>query len=176
MIKLFIQGLAEGSHPINQQLPVESIPEASEEFFGDVTIEGTLRRLGSHFSFKGTTRCMARLVCDRSLQEYNQEITANLEIDAKYGTTPSKIDGRYVDNGEKVLSVEDKFIDITQDVREELAVSLPIKRLSPEYANKDFDEAFPEYSAKLHKRLKKQKGEIDERWQALEKLRIHKTL
>lgn len=175
MIKLFIQGLKDGSYEIDQKADCKSIPDISEEFFGDVTIRGSLRRIGSRYTFKGSACCMAKFICDRSLQEYNEQICADFEVNAIHNTTLARTKDKDLAENEKILGIEDKYIDITEDVREELAVSLPMKRVSPEYANKDFDEFFPEYSAKLNKRMKKQRNETDDRWKELQKLKIDRN-
>ncbi len=173
MVKLHIQGLSDGAYDIEEKAASKSIPGISNEFFGDIILTGKLQKIGSRYTFRGAARCMAKLICDRSLKEFEEEISAHIEISAIAHARLTDLTDETDSDDNKIISEEDKHIDITRDVREELTVNLPMKRVSPEYADKEFEESFPEYSARYSKRIKKNKGEIDERWEALKKINLN---
>lgn len=39
-------------------------------------------------------------------------------------------------------------IDLSEDVRQELAVHLPMKRVAPQYRDRSFEELYPQYAAR----------------------------
>jgi uncharacterized metal-binding protein YceD (DUF177 family) len=75
---------------------------------------------------------------------------------------------------EKAIAEDEKFIDLTDDIREELIVHLPMKRVSPEFRDKSFEDVFPQYSGSDNKKSKKKKDhEIDDRWSALKNIKLN---
>ena len=53
------------------------------------------------------------------------------------------------------------------EVRQELAVNLPLKRTAPKYRDKDFADIFPQYA-------ETESQEIDPRWAALKAIKFNK--
>ena len=64
-------------------------------------------------------------------------------------------------------------IDITEEIREELAVNLPMKRIAPEFEDKEFEEIFTEYTNKKNPAIADKVSIIDERWAPLKNLKIN---
>ncbi len=52
------------------------------------------------------------------------------------------------DGDEILLRDDDDFIDITEEVRQELVIHLPMKRVSPAYAGVSFETLHPELLTK----------------------------
>jgi uncharacterized metal-binding protein YceD (DUF177 family) len=164
MIKIFIQGLKDGEYDIDIESPVSEVPDMFEEFFGNIHVEGKLRKFAGRFTFIAEVECLAKLICDRSLTEFEENIETDIKLSFKadgYKTNDS------VSETEEILfNPDDKYLDITNEIREILIISLPMKRVAPEYRKKDFSEIFPDYTVK-----KAEVGMIDDRWEALKKLR-----
>ncbi len=171
MINIYIKGLTDGLHDIEITEPVDAVPDLSEEFFGDILIEGKLRVLGNRFTFTGKVFSRARLICDRTLKEFEQEIETEMTSAYLINSSGMGIDKLSEDDKEQIISKDEKYLDITNDVREELILSIPMKKIAPDVEDKEFEEIFPEYSAKKKKR--KDKEEIDDRWSALKKIKIN---
>ena len=68
MIKVFIQGLDDGTHKVAVAAAVNSIPALSSEFFGDVKLNGSFKKNGQHYVFDCTVECPVRLICDVSVE------------------------------------------------------------------------------------------------------------
>lgn len=178
MITIPIQGMGDGIHNVMITVPVENIEGMFPEFFGNVVVEGQIQKVGTRYNFTGTAECQASLTCDRSLIDYSEPIKA--EITASYMANSNLLkvaDESAGDDKVQLIRDDQKEIDITEAVREELAVNLPMKRIAPEYREKELDEIFPEVAAKSaddadtsKKPLKEE--DVDERWAALKKLKF----
>lgn len=149
MFRIEIQGLKDGDYPVEMSYPVSVIPDMFPEFIGNIVLSGVLKRFGKQFTFKGKVTGEALLVCDYSLKEYTEKIEKEFKATAMTDNLQYKSKDVKSDNEEIIIHEEDKYIDMTDIIREELGVSLPLKRISPEYADKNFEDLFPDYSEKI---------------------------
>ncbi len=168
MIKIFIQGLEDGLHDVRMTEPISEVPDMYEEYFGEIKIEGGLRKLGGRYNLTGEASCMASLTCDLTLEEFDERITVDLNLAFIEGDNFEDEDEEEKEYDERVIGAEDKFLDITNDIRELFAVSLPMKKVAPKHRGKDFSDIYPEYSADKDK---KDEDEIDDRWAPLKNLK-----
>jgi uncharacterized metal-binding protein YceD (DUF177 family) len=173
MVKIFIQGIEDGTHEIVLAVDVNSIPSLSSEFIGDVTLKGSFKKNGQYYVFDCKVECPVRLICDMSLEEYEDTVGFDFRLSFVRNTGLFfEQKERELGNNEKIaFHEEEKTIDITEIIREELSLHLPMRRIAPEYRDKSFEELFPEYSNKK-KKIKSQK-EIDDRWSQLKKLKLN---
>ncbi len=82
--------------------------------------------------------------------------------------------GNYDDpDTERAVHEDDEFFDISDDVREQLTVSIPMKRIAPQYRNKTFADLHPEFSAEITETISDDEVQIDERWSALKKIKLN---
>ena len=177
MIRIFIQGIKDGEHDIELSVPVEEIPEMLPEFSGQIRIKGKLRKSNKRYTLVGTAECSANLVCDISLKEFSENITGDFEIaflaDTKLLKNLKSNNTDEISNKEKdVIHEDDKFLNITEIIREELLINLPMKRIAPELRGKDFEELYPQYSVHSLKKNKSKKDEPDERWAILKNIKL----
>jgi uncharacterized metal-binding protein YceD (DUF177 family) len=164
-LSIRIQGLRDGHYDIFLTAPAESIADMAPEFFGQITLVGTLEKIGRRYTFVGTARCQARLICDRSLEEYTEWIEAAIEVAYLADT-----DLYLLRQGEQrdrtyelqIIREDDTHIDLAEEVRQELAVHLPMKRVAPQYRDIPFEELYPQYAAPPEG--------LDERWEPLRRL------
>jgi uncharacterized metal-binding protein YceD (DUF177 family) len=175
MINIYIHGLKNGLYDIDLTVPVKEVKDMYPEFFGDIEVKGKLRIINRRYSFSGTAECQAKLICDISLTEFVENITTDINASFLADTNMflQSNNEESDDNREHVIHEDDKYIDISLEVREELAVHLPMKKIAPEYRDKKFEEIFPEYSAEGKKKKKAKSDEIDDRWAALKNLKIN---
>jgi uncharacterized metal-binding protein YceD (DUF177 family) len=176
MIKVFIQGLNDGEYQVDITLPVESVKDISSEYFGDLKVIGKMLIHHRRYAMDLRVICKARLICDMSLNEFVEKI----EFDYKNSFIANQLvfaDQKKRDlkpDEEKAIAEDEKFIDLTDDIREELIVHLPMKRVSPEFRDKSFEDVFPQYSGSDNKKSKKKKDhEIDDRWSALKNIKLN---
>ncbi|TAL69695.1 MAG: DUF177 domain-containing protein [Bacteroidetes bacterium] len=179
MIKIYIQGIEDGLQEIDMMIPVSEVEELYPEYFGNIHLVGKLRKFGKRYTFTGIVECKASLICDISLKNFTKEITSNMNVSyladtflyqmAKHNSLDRKND-----NNDIIIAEEDKYIDLTNEVREELAVSMPMKRVSPEFEGKNFEDIYPQYSVNnLSKKKNNKKAEIDDRWAPLKKIKLN---
>lgn len=173
MIKVRIHGIKDGKHEIKISTPVEKVEDMSPEFFGTVDFEGEMKKYGKRYTITGIAKCPAKMICDLSLQEYEEAISAEIGITYLANTALLALKGQddEADSEERLIHEDEEYVDISQDVREELAVMLPMKRIAPEFRDKKIEEIFPEVADRIESDDKKEK--IDERWSALKKLKLN---
>lgn len=176
MFKIQIQGLKDGIYEIEQSCTAEDIPYIAEEYFGNVSLKGNLKVLGKRFYFTGEAECKARLICDISLNEFVENIKVSLKIFFFSDSSLRKV--QYYDPkqdlAEVIIGEDDKYIDLTNEIREQLVVNLPMKRISPEFAGKTLEEIYPEYTGVYITKKKMKTQPVDERWAPLAKLKSSK--
>ncbi len=190
MILIAIQGMSGGSRDIELEFPVDNIDNILPEFFGNIALKGTLRRLNDRFAFNGKASCMARLVCDRSLKEFDMLIEAAISISLLRENDLNKIDdlnkigkndkiGKNSDEAEfeaNIIKYDDKQIDITDEVIQGLAVAIPMKKISPEYEDVDFNEILLGKTGRKPEditTIDDNNINIDDRWSELRKIKTN---
>lgn len=167
MIKIRIHGIADGRHEIDISVPAAEIDEIYPEYIGDVRLTGTLRKIGNRFSFVGEAACTALLTCDRTLKKFEQLVTAEIKASYLADTVQYRDGDEEVDEFEDNIIHEDQeFIDLTVEVREQLAVAMPMKKIAPDVEDKELEEIYPDYAAG-----NKKDSMPDDRWEALKKLK-----
>ena len=174
MIKIYIQGIGEGKHEVDLEVTVEEVPFMFNEFIGKIRFKGQLRKIANRYNIIGTAECKSILLCDRTLTEYEEKITANIKLTFISENSLTKTyTVRQADSPERVINGDDKYIDITDDIREELAVNLPLKRIAPQYRDKDFEEIYPQYSSKKKANKKIKSESINDYWSPLKNLKLN---
>jgi len=172
MISLDIVGLREGNHPFKIQSTAHEIPLLPGEFSGLITVEGVLQKHGRRYTIDASVSGMAHFTCDRSLEEFDEEISA--EISLAYVIDPAlaaEQAGKAQDMDEEVvrgLREEDKRIDITEDVRQVLTVAIPLRHVAPAYRDTPLEQIHPTLS---DPGKNDGTGLVDDRWEALLKLK-----
>jgi uncharacterized metal-binding protein YceD (DUF177 family) len=169
MLRIFIQGLKDGIYEINSECGVEEIDGMFDEFIDNVKVIGTLRIWGSRFALDMTATCNAKLLCDISLEEYIEPISAELKLSyiADEDLYRFGKDSDIAKAEERIIHPDDKYIDITEEVRQELTVNLPMKRIAPEYRDKDIKEIYPKYTATENLTIE------DAHWAELKKIKFN---
>lgn len=145
MITVPIQGMQDGQAPIDITVPASDIPDISSEFLRDIRIVGTVARVGRRFTIHCTVDTLASLVCDRSLEEYDEPMRVDLVL-SYVVDTEGAINRLRADqpDEEGPIPIRDdaKTIDITDEVRQELMVHLPMRRVAPMYRDKEISEIY----------------------------------
>ena len=148
MIKIDIHGMTDGEYEINLNTDVSKVECYFEEFFGSIE-----------------ANVMAALVCDRSLKNYEEKITSDVKL-SFIANTKAFLEETEKDIDSDIVIREDaQFIDITSEVIELLALNLPMKRIAPEFRDKEITEIFPELSSS--------QNATDERWSKLKDFKIN---
>lgn len=162
MLRLPIQGLQDGQASVQLTANVREIDGIFPEFSGEISLTGTVRKVGKRYSFKGEATCMATMICDRTLNEFTEKITAPVTADYLADTQVFLMQEGEKEGEMHIIRDDELFIDLSDEVRQELALSLPMKRIAPEYRGKEWEDIAPEIAT-----------EIDDRWKALKELNLN---
>ena len=174
MIQVFIQGISDGIHDIELKYPVEEVPDLAKEFFGIISIIGKLRKLGKRYTIDFKISCNANLICDISLKEFVEIISSELKLSFISNNEQFQFNKnkeleqkpKNNDNLEILIPEDLKNIDITIEVREELELNIPMKKLAPDLVGKEFKDIYPEYTSI-------DKDKIDDRWEILKSIKTN---
>lgn len=129
---------------------------------GNFTVNVTLDKretfLETEFKIKGSVK----LVCDRSLDEFEYPITITRKIIFKYGDQEMEV-------SEDVMMIPHgtDSLEIGQYIYEFIALAIPMKKLHPRYQNESEEDQLI-YTSDSNE--EKKEDEIDPRWEMLKKL------
>ncbi len=173
-----IQGIKDGEYDVDISSPTSAIEGFFPEFIGDVRFVGKLRILGKRYTVVGIAECDAQLTCDLSLEEFVEhikvEIATSFFANNELYYSIQDLSKELKDAEVHIIHEDEKYLDISDDVRQELAINLPMRRIAPKYRDKSFDEIYPQYSAAHTQKDKKaSQDETDERWGPLKKLKLN---
>lgn len=115
----------------------------------------------------------AELICDRSLEPFNEQINTKQRLILKFGN-----EAEVINEEMEIIPWQMTEIDIRQYLYEFISLALPMKRLHPKF--RETDEADPEaettlvYSSQTEEMNEGEETtniESDPRWEALKKLK-----
>jgi uncharacterized metal-binding protein YceD (DUF177 family) len=173
MLKVSIKGLVNGTYPVEAATECSSIANVFPEFFGTLSVTGTVRKHQKRYIFKLHAEADARLVCDVSGEEYVERVQADFSLEYIADTQLAILQAEKGDIGAEppfYIRDDDTSINITDEVRQEMAVSLPLKRVAPQYQGKEFSEVFPEHAATETEEQLPDNTQADPRWAALKNI------
>ncbi len=148
----------EGDTAFFQQMEMNTINDGA--FSAEIDLKKSETMLNLTFEIKGNLK----LVCDRSLEEFDFPFTTNENIILKFGDRDEELA-----DGIRIINRSHKQINVGQDLYELISLTIPMKKLHPRFSTVDEtdNEGFVVYSTKSE-----EKEEIteDPRWAILKKL------
>lgn len=167
-MELSIKGLSDGKHEIEIHADVSDIPEIFPEFIGSIRLMGLVQKIGKRYIITAQVECKALLVCDRSSEEYEEFIVAPLQL-TYIANTDLYLEQQDREEAEQPYYIREDAtkISIGEEVRQELAVNLPLKRIAPAYRDKSLGDLYPGIDAETSA---SSKDEPDDRWAALKNI------
>lgn len=164
-MKIRIHGIADGNHNVKLKDKVENFPDIFPEFIGEVELNGILTKIKNRFTFDGNVKCDAKMICDFCLEEYIETIEAEVEVNFIVDINMYFIQKKYDGEAKEIsLHADSTHYDITNDVKDSLVLSLPMKRLSPNCKGKTF--------AEIYQQNKLIEESIDPRWAKLKDIKF----
>lgn len=114
--------------------------------------------LEANFSVKGSVK----LVCDRSLDEFDHPIDVSSRIIFKYGDEDKEI-------SDEVMMIHrgTETLELGQFIYEFIALAIPMKKLHPRFKDESDDEGGIIYTSETEENSE----ETDPRWEMLKKLK-----
>lgn len=172
-----IQGLIDGYHEFEFEVndkffaafDQDMVEKGKFSVFLELNKSATMLQLD--FDITGSVD----LICDRSLDEFTQEISVEEPYIYKFGATR-----KLVADDMEIIPFGTADINVAQLIFDFIALAIPIKRLHPRYDDED-DEAGFIYSSKAEKAAESEdeteekqetkEQDIDPRWAALKSLK-----
>ncbi|QJX48324.1 DUF177 domain-containing protein [Hymenobacter taeanensis] len=146
-----------------EQFDQELIPDG--KVHADVTLTKTDRLLTLDFDLHGTVR----QICDRSLDEYDQEVDAQEQLLVRYGDQNLELDDNVLQ-----ITPDTQTLPIAQHLFDYIGLALPMKKLHPRFQNEPDEN--PDADAKLIFTTRQDgdddddSDDTDPRWNALRNL------
>ncbi|TGD80685.1 YceD family protein [Hymenobacter wooponensis] len=146
-----------------EQFDQELIPDG--KVHADVTLTKTDRLLTLDFDLHGTVR----QICDRSLDEYDQEVDAQEQLLVRYGDQNLELDDNVLQ-----ITPDTQTLPIAQHLFDYIGLALPMKKLHPRFQNEPDEN--PDAEAKLIFTTRQEgdddddSDDTDPRWNALRNL------
>lgn len=107
------------------------------------------------------------LVCDRSLDEYDHQISIIKEVIFKHGAEEEEVDDHVI-----IISFDRQQLNLAQYIYEFIGLEIPMKKLHPRFSQDDNEDELV-YTSAIEEETEKE--ETDPRWSALEKLNKKKN-
>ncbi len=168
--ELSFSGLKNGKHEF--QFEIEKaffqLFDIEQEFTNPhIVAEVLLDKHSTFLEFLITTKGNVDLVCDITNETFQHFIENEVKVLVKFGED-------YDDSNEEVITIptESHTFNISQLVYENVILSIPMKKISPNVSDEDL-EALEKFSPKFEEELEEEDEEHDSdpRWDALKKLK-----
>ncbi|SHK52536.1 Uncharacterized metal-binding protein YceD, DUF177 family [Hymenobacter psychrotolerans DSM 18569] len=146
-----------------EQFEQQLIPDG--QVHADVTLHKTDRLLTFDFHLKGTVR----QVCDRSLDDYDQEIETREQLLVRYGDRDLELDDNVLQ-----IKTDTQTLPLAQHLFDYIGLALPMKKLHPRFQNEPDEN--PDSDTKLIFTTRQEgddeddEDDTDPRWNALRNL------
>lgn len=128
LVAIRIAGLPEGAHTFDFTCRARDFRGngLSETIFtGDIAVKVSVKKNGQGVTALICTTAKADFTCDICLAPLSRELQAEYRIEYGYGGTEEKTEGRETDY--RLIDRNRPEIDLTEDVRETLLLSVPMK-------------------------------------------------
>jgi len=131
---------------------------------GDLKVNLNLLRKTSfielHYQISGTIE----LICDRSLDKYDQQISTENKIILKYGEEEEELSDEI-----EIIAFNTQVINTSRHIYEFITVAIPMKKLHPRYQDEKSDNQMIYSSSESEDDDEGQ--DMDPRWNDLKKLK-----
>ena len=141
-----------------------------EEFGKDLLTDGNFDALISldkhetfieaNFKIKG----VAKLICDRSLEPFEETFETEKKMVFKYGAEEEEISDEI-----QIIPHDKESLDLSQCLYEFISLAIPMKKIHPKFRDEYDDD--PEEGKIIYQSSKEKEGDIDPRWEKLKKLK-----
>lgn len=163
-----IIGLSQKAHQFDYQFGEEFFTQYGADLVsgGHFTARVTLDKHETFIEARFEINGKAGLICDRSLDPFDYPVGMDKKIVFKYGEEETELSDEII-----VISKERASLDIGQYIYEFIALSIPIKKLHPRYADESDDEGDGKLIYSSNDSSHKEDENIDPRWEKLKKLK-----
>jgi uncharacterized protein len=128
-MKIQLGGLSEGIHNYTFTANAKEVGVAETFLARPVTVEASLEKTGHELLLHASIQAPARLTCDRCLTEFVQTLSSSYNM---YYVEEGSERGNLQPEEIQFLPPDNTIIDITDDVRQTVLLSIPLKILCSE--------------------------------------------
>lgn len=135
MLKIHISNIKEGEHEYEFKIGKNDIDLSGIDDIklkDDVTVRAVLYKTGNQFDLKSIISGTFLLQCDRCLDEYEYKFENTFEIIYKYDYASERNNIEDEEDDIKLIAPKTGFIDISEDVRDYILLSVPLKKAPEE--------------------------------------------
>jgi len=162
-MRIKISGLENGAHEYNFEADIEKI-DLTEPFIGKSNTNVVLNKFDDQIILETSTNAGANFICDRCCKEFNQTVKSKYKMIYLL---------RSIEDAEEeinitYLSPDTHIIDLSNDVRDYMILSIPMKRLCKEDCKGLCDKCGTDLN---EKQCECKDSEIDDRWKVLTELK-----
>jgi len=161
-----IVGLSTKAHTFDYKIDDEFFTQYGTEILsgGDFDVKVALDKhetfIDADFSITGN----AKLVCDRSLEPFDEPLKLHRKVMFKYGDEPSELTDEII-----IIARDQQSLELGQLIYEFISLAIPIKKLHPRFRD---EEKHDNTEGKIvYKSGSNEEKEIDPRWEKLKKLK-----
>ncbi|UCD61067.1 MAG: DUF177 domain-containing protein [Flavobacteriaceae bacterium] len=161
-------GLKQGKHKFEYQIDNTFFESFDYHEFNDAAIglNIVLEKMATVLEFEMNTKGIVNLHCDLTNEPFDQKTEASLKLLVKFGES-------YNDEDDEILILPhgEHQVNIAQYIYEMIVLSVPSKRIHPGVLDGTLNsEALEKLEELRPKENKKDKNNIDPRWEVLKKL------
>jgi uncharacterized protein len=127
-LKIRVSGLSAGTHEFSLRVPSSDL-QLDANFDAPVEVKVRLEKLARQIIIRSEIATSASFSCDRCLASFRQEMASKYAI--VYVEDPSEA-GRFPPEEMRVIRTDATIIDLSEDVREMVLLSVPLKLLCRE--------------------------------------------
>ncbi len=166
MTKINISNLDEGIHNFEFVVSPDDIELGSLEAGDNISVNVDLYKVGNQLSLKINTKVRLIFQCDRCIDKFDYDLNNSFDVIYKFDFSGANQDND--DDDIKFITPNTKFIDIKDDLRDYILLSVPMKKAPAEtdgvctYCGKDISSIL-----KVNR-----KSEINPVWEKLIKTKI----
>lgn len=131
------------------------------EFEAKVVLDKHETFIDADFTITGK----AKLVCDRSLEPFDEPVNIHRKVMFKYGDEPTELTDEII-----IIARDEHVLELGQLMYEFISLEIPIKKLHPRFRNEEMDDN-SEGKIVYKSELPGGDEEIDPRWEKLKKLK-----
>lgn len=167
MIKIRVIGLEDGNHAFD--IHTEKLRMSGNDYeFKNISIVGELIIHGTKVNLKGNLEASVDLNCDRSGKDFTENIKKEVDFIFKFNAKGIEILDDDIDNS--LFRLEGNLLNINDLIYEELLLTIPLKKIAPEYRDVEFENLFPDF---IDKNTGKDEKKDTSTWNELKKLNFN---
>ena len=143
MLFVDIVGLKNGKHRFEIHSDVGKDYE-TKELVNPVSVSGQLIVHSDNIFLNGIASTDMKLKCDLSLEDYIENIKAEIKINIIKRQDSMKVESNNEESDNTILiSDEQQKVDISEIVAQELLVKIPMKKVAPQHRGKRIEDIHP---------------------------------